>query len=84
MKIGRRLRGILTRMKVVAANLISDYKDKVEKSPFDPPFSKGEICFIKISSTSVLMADGEGFEPTVPCGTAVFKTATINHSDTHP
>jgi hypothetical protein len=30
------------------------------------------------------MADGVGFEPTVPCGTAVFKTATIDHSDTHP
>ena len=30
------------------------------------------------------MAERVGFEPTVPFGTAVFKTATINHSDTSP
>ena len=30
------------------------------------------------------MADGVGFEPTVPLGTTVFKTATISHSATHP
>ncbi len=32
----------------------------------------------------VTLADGEGFEPPVPCGTAVFKTAAIDHSATHP
>ncbi len=31
-----------------------------------------------------VIADGEGFEPPVPCGTAVFKTAAIVHSATHP
>ena len=30
------------------------------------------------------MAEGVGFEPTVPCGTTVFKTVTIDHSDTPP
>ena len=30
------------------------------------------------------MADGVGFEPTVSCPTAVFKTAALNHSATHP
>ena len=30
------------------------------------------------------MAEGVGFEPTVPCGTAVFKTAALNHSATPP
>jgi len=30
------------------------------------------------------VADGEGFEPTEARASAVFKTATINHSDTHP
>jgi hypothetical protein len=30
------------------------------------------------------MADGVGFEPTETRASAVFKTATINHSDTHP
>jgi hypothetical protein len=29
-------------------------------------------------------ADGVGFEPTSPCGLAVFKTAALNHSATHP
>ena len=30
------------------------------------------------------MAEGVGFEPTVPFGTAVFKTAAFNHSATPP
>ncbi len=30
------------------------------------------------------MAEGEGFEPPVPCGTPVFKTGSLNHSDTPP
>jgi hypothetical protein len=31
-----------------------------------------------------LVADGVGFEPTNPCGLAVFKTAALNRSATHP
>ena len=30
------------------------------------------------------MAEGVGFEPTEPLGSAVFKTAAINHSATPP
>ena len=30
------------------------------------------------------MAEREGFEPPVPCGTTVFKTAAIDHSATSP
>ena len=30
------------------------------------------------------MAEGVGFEPTDPCGSAVFKTAAIVHSATPP
>ena len=30
------------------------------------------------------VAEGEGFEPPVPCGTPVFKTGSLNHSDTPP
>jgi hypothetical protein len=30
------------------------------------------------------MADGVGFEPTVGFPTPVFKTGSINRSDTHP
>ena len=32
----------------------------------------------------ITLAEGVGFEPTVPCGTRVFKTLTIDHSDTPP
>jgi hypothetical protein len=30
------------------------------------------------------MAEGTGFEPAVACATTVFKTVTIDHSDTPP
>ena len=30
------------------------------------------------------MAEEVGFEPTVPCGTTVFKTAALDHSATPP
>ena len=30
------------------------------------------------------MAEGEGFEPSVPCDTPVFKTGAIDHSATPP
>ena len=30
------------------------------------------------------LAEAVGFEPTVPCGTTVFKTAAFNHSATPP
>ena len=31
-----------------------------------------------------IMAEGEGFEPPVPCGTTVFKTAAFDHSAIPP
>ena len=31
-----------------------------------------------------IVAEGVGFEPTVACATTVFKTVTIDHSDTPP
>ena len=34
--------------------------------------------------SSKKLAEGEGFEPPVPCGTAIFKTAALNHSATLP
>ena len=30
------------------------------------------------------LAEGEGFEPPVPCGTPVFKTGAFDHSATPP
>ena len=30
------------------------------------------------------MAEREGFEPPVPCGTPIFKTGSLNHSDISP
>lgn len=35
-------------------------------------------------SLSHSFAEREGFEPPVPCGTAVFKTAVIDHSTISP
>ena len=31
-----------------------------------------------------MTADGEGFEPSVPCGTHAFQACTIDRSVTHP
>ena len=36
------------------------------------------------STSRMKLAEGEGFEPPVPCGTPVFKTGSFNHSDTPP
>jgi hypothetical protein len=35
-------------------------------------------------SSEELVAEGEGFEPPLPCGKAVFKTACFNHSHIPP
>ena len=32
----------------------------------------------------IVMAEGVGFEPTVPCDTPVFKTGALNHYATPP
>jgi hypothetical protein len=36
------------------------------------------------SAVQDLLAEREGFEPPEPCGSAVFKTAAIDHSATSP
>ena len=38
---------------------------------------------VTVASLST-MAEGEGFEPPVPCGTPVFKTGAFDHSATPP
>ena len=40
--------------------------------------------FAQASEKNMKMAEGEGFEPPEPCGSAVFKTAAIDHSATLP
>lgn len=37
-----------------------------------------------LSAPERKVAEGEGFEPPEPCGSAVFKTAAIDHSATLP
>jgi site-specific DNA recombinase len=37
-----------------------------------------------ISEKSFILAEREGFEPSVPCGTLVFETSQFNHSCTSP
>lgn len=46
-----------------------------EKKTARQRFLMGEI---------VVVAEGVGFEPTVPCDTPVFKTGALNHSATPP
>jgi|Laugrespbdmm15sd_2_1035082.scaffolds.fasta_scaffold07392_3 hypothetical protein len=43
------------------------------------------VCFKKNATISdCIFAEDVGFEPTVPCGTTVFKTAAIDHSANLP
>ena len=64
------------------------------RTPYQRP-SVSEMCQIRFwrhkkSSTRIDVsrccqrADGEGFEPPVPCGTPVFKTGAFDHSATRP
>ena len=41
-------------------------------------------CPIKKMGHLFVLAENVGFEPTVPCGTTVFKTAAIDHSANSP
>ena len=43
-----------------------------------------KACQSSLACGSRRLAEGVGFEPTVPCGTTVFKTAAIGHSATPP
>jgi hypothetical protein len=40
--------------------------------------------FAKCCSSVANLAEGEGFEPSVPFSTPLFESGTINHSDTLP
>ena len=57
---------------------------------FHPPvylvFSESSIALFRCINrpTGWTVAEGVGFEPTVPLGTTVFKTASLNHSDIPP
>ena len=58
---------------------------KKKKVPPSTPISedaKKKACKLKVYRT--LFAEREGFEPPVPLGTAVFKTAVIDHSTISP
>jgi hypothetical protein len=46
-----------------------------------PP--QGSDCTLRSQRCSDL-ADGEGFEPSVPCGTHAFQACPIDRSGTHP
>ena len=55
-------------------------------------FFGGKKCYKKqdpqdntsLSISLKLLAEREGFEPPVPCGTPVFKTGVIDHSTISP
>lgn len=42
------------------------------------------FCFLEATLGAQRLAEAVGFEPTVPFGTTVFKTASLSHSDTPP
>ena len=44
----------------------------------------GELLKRNCRSAVLVLAEAVGFEPTVPFGTTVFKTAAFNHSATPP
>ena len=58
----------------------------VSRSARNAPRSHPMIAVKKIPfrGSSILLAEGQGFEPWVPYGTAVFKTAAINRSAIPP
>ena len=50
-----------------------------------PRFARRGLRFESPASPCYYIGpEQEGFEPSVPCGTAVFKTASLNPSDTAP
>ncbi len=64
---------------------------KTERGGFEPPDPglAGQLLSREPDSASLapfhfLNPEREGFEPPVSCPTAVFKTATIDHSDISP
>ena len=48
------------------------------------PLCRALSRYFKRKNRLLKRAEREGFEPPVPCGTAVFKTAAIGHSATSP
>ena len=68
------------------------FEKMAEREGFEPskelsPFTRlaGErLQPARPSLLSVFLAEGVGFEPTVPLGTTVFKTASLSHSDIPP
>ena len=57
--------------------------ERADKAPLVNKY-KNALCNMLLYSALCLMAEREGFEPSVPFGTAVFKTAAIDHSATSP
>ena len=50
----------------------------------DYPRPRGRMRQGAEAAPSKVMAEGEGFEPPIPCGTPVFKTGAFNRSATPP
>ena len=67
-------------------------RKKTERGGFEPPDPglPGQLLSREPDSASLaplhlfLLSEREGFEPPETCASAVFKTATIDHSDISP
>ena len=57
----------------------SEWRDEPEESAATPSRAEENATLELVG-----VAEAEGFEPSVPCGTAVFKTAAIGRSATPP
>ena len=68
-------------MLIVYGYVTGNEKDEGRHAYLDGGYHRLSQC-VRIRPDVV--AEGEGFEPPVPCGTPVFKTGSFNHSDTPP
>ena len=75
------MRKISNQVKVRNELALLVYPKKAYKSK---PNALLPISFFFSWSTPFIYSERVGFEPTVTCATLVFKTNTLNHSDTSP
>ena len=51
---------------------------------FGAPLNEKSAQLVVLQLVTLILAEREGFEPPVPCGTPVFKTGVFDHSTISP
>ena len=72
----------LTQRKQICPNPPTFRIDPQTAPPLSPPTKNKIPNFLFFRKLGIHQAEEEGFEPPVPLGTTVFKTAAIDHSAT--